>query len=221
MKRTLGLALVSVLVLGGCSLTPAAAPIPEPSMVVNGNSQFTPEGIRDMKASRQAHFDVSSRPLSMQSLGFDEGSDGILVATDPDEKIHVSIRTPQGVVEMTTDTIRIRPGAPPERVDHIDIFHHFPVAADANPEIARAADELGFRFLDDVEPIGTEFKDGSGKESWNPGLGNSTGTVFSVEAILNHTTGSLLWIYSIHLADRYYTPAVTDEIAATGDYTRS
>lgn len=221
MKRTLPTAFLFILLLGSCSMLPSVVATPEPAIVVNGNSQFTPEGIKDMKASQRASFDVSSRPLSMASLGFDEGSDGILIATDPDKKIDVRITTPQGVVEMTTDTLRVRPGGTQGNVDHIDIFHHFPDASDANAEIARAANELGFRFLDDFEGYDADFFDGSGKKGWNPGLGNRTGTVFSVEAIENHTTGSVLWIYSLHLDERYYTPAASAEIAITGDFTRS
>ncbi len=186
--------------------------------MVNGNSQFTPEGIKDMKASRQASIDVSDRTLAMSALGFEEGSDGILMATDSGKKIDVSITTPNGVVTLTTDTIRVRPGVPTEYVDHIDIFYNFPDAQDANAEIARARNELGFRALDDFPAIGPEFKDGSGKASWNPGLGNKTGTVFSVEAIENHTTGSLTWIYSIQLGDRYYTPEAAASIAETGGF---
>lgn len=221
MKKLLPVALLSTLVLVSCSVNPSVNPTTEPTMVVDGNSQFTPEGVNDMKSNRQASFDVSERPLSMAALGFDEDSDGILIATDPNKKIEVSIETPLGVVKMATDTMRVRPGGPVGLVDHIDIFYHFPNATDATPEISRAANELGFRFLDNFMGFEPDFKDGSGKETWVPGLGNSTGTVFSVEAILNHTTGSLLWIYSIQLADRYYTPAATAEIAATGDFTRS
>lgn len=188
--------------------------------MVNGNSQFTPEGIKDIKTSRQASIDVSERPLAMSALGFEEGSDGVLMATDSEKKIDVSITTPQGVVTMTTDTIRVRPGVPTENVSRIDIFYNFPDAQDANAEIDRAKNELGFRALDDFTGIGPEFKDGSGKSSWNPGLGNKTGTVFSVEAIENHTTGSLTWIYSIQLADKYYTPEAEAGIAATGNFDR-
>ena len=221
MKRVLATSMLSVLLLAGCSMIPSSNPAKEPTAVVNGNSQFTPEGIKDMTSSRRASFDVSSRPLTMAALGVAEGSDGTLVATDTNEKIAVSVKTPRGVVEMHTDTLRIRPGGLDGLVDHIDICYNFPDAQDANPEIERAANQLGFRFLDDVAPIGPEFKDGSGKQSWNPGLGNSTGTVFSVEAMENHTTGSLTWIYSIQLADKYYSPEATASIAATGVYTRS
>ncbi|MEO7586607.1 MAG: hypothetical protein ABIS84_01115 [Arachnia sp.] len=221
MRRGAAVALMSVLALCGCSLAPSAPTSPEPFAIIDGNSQFTPEGVRDMKSSRQVRFDVSSRPLRMSALGFAPDSDGILVATEEDKKFSVSITTPEGVVEMETDTIRIRPGVPTELVDHIDIFYHFPDASDGTPEIDRAAGELGFRFLENFEGLGDDFIDGSGKETWNPGLGNSTGTVFSVEAILNRTTGSMLWIYSIHLDDRYYTPEVSEEIAETGDYTRA
>lgn len=218
MKRYVAAAVFSVVLLSGCSLIPSSPASKEPTDVVNGNSQFTPEGIKDMKSSRQASFDVSQRPLAMSALGFAEGSDGKLIGTDSDKLIQVSIKTPHGVVTMSTDTIRVRPGLSPENVDHIDIFYNFPDAQDANAEIERAATELGFRELDDLPPIGPEFKDGSGKKSWNPGYGNATGTVFSVEAIANHTTGSLTWIYSIHLADTYYTPEAAAGIAASGEF---
>lgn len=121
---------------------------------------------------------------------------------------------------MATDTIRVRPGVPTENVSRIDIFYNFPDAQDANAEIDRARDELGFRALDDFPAIGPAFKDGSGKSGWNPGLGNATGTVFSLEAIENHTTGSLTWIYLIQLADKYYTPEATAGTAATGNFER-
>ncbi|WP_157884037.1 hypothetical protein [Arthrobacter alpinus] len=218
MKRRPCAAILSVVLLGGCSLLPSSQAPKAPSVVVNGNSQFTAAGIKDMKTSRQASIDVSERKVAMSALGFAEGSDGILIATDSKKLINVSITTPNGVVTMTTDTIRVRPGVPTEYVDHIDIFYNFPDAQDANAEIERARDELGFRALEDFPPIGPEFKDGSGKETWVPGLGNKTGTVFSVEAIANHTTGSLTWIYSIQLSDRYYTPEAAASIAETGDF---
>lgn len=220
MKRMLIAVSLSILLLAGCSMSPSPNSSKEPTTVINGNTQFTPEGIKDMKKTQKASLDVSERPLAMSALGFPAGSDGTLIATDPDKKIQLSIKTPNGIVEMTTDTIRVRPGVPPEFLDHIDIFYNFPNADEANPEIARAAQELGFRFLDDFAPIGADFKDGSGKETWVPGLGNSTGTVFSVEAIANHTTGSLTWIYSIQLDDRYYTADAAASIAATGDFQR-
>lgn len=201
-------------------MIPSPNPSKEPTTVVNGNSQFTTAGVKAMKESQQASLDVTERPLTMAALGFPEGSDGTLIATDSDKKIQLSITTPNGVVKMTTDTIRVRPGVPPENVDHIDIFYNFPDAQDANAEIERAAKELGFRALDGSTPIGPEFKDGSGKETWVPGLGNSTGTVFSVEAIENHTTGGLTWIYSIHFDDKYYTPEAEASIAETGDVVR-
>lgn len=225
MNRLIKAALLCVVLPGmvlpsGCSARPSIPSAQEPTGVVNGNSQFTPTGIKAIKASRQASFDVSDLPLAMSALGFAEGSDGILITTDSEKKIDVSITTPNGVVTMTTDTIRIRPGVPTEYVDHIDMFYHFPDAQDANAEIERASKELGFRALDEFTGIGPEFKDGSGKSSWNPGLGNKTGTVFSVEAIENHTTGSLTWIYSIQLADKYYTPEAAAGIAATGNFDR-
>ena len=57
-----------------------------------------------------------------------------------------------------------------------------PDAHDANPEIRRAANQLGFVALEDAEETGPDFKDGSGKEQWYPGMGNKTGTVFSTES---------------------------------------
>lgn len=221
MKRSIAAALSTILLLGGCALVPGAGTAKEPAKVVNGNSQFTPDGVKNIKASGRASFDVSQRPLTMAALGFPEGSDGILISTDPENKIQVSIKTPTGVVTMVTDTIRVRPGVPVELVDHIDFFYHFPDAQDATGEIRRATNELGFRYLDEFPGFGPEFKEGTGKESWNPGFGNFTGTVFSVEAILNRTSGSLMWIYSLRLADKLYTPENSASIAETGDIRRS
>lgn len=201
-----------VLLLSACTLMPAGEKGP---LVANGNSQFTPEGIEAIKSSGKAVFDFTQLPLDMSALGFPADSDGALVAADSDKLIDVSITTPRGAVDMQTDTIRIRPGAD-NTVDHIDIFINYPDARDANAEIRRAADELGFVILQDAEPIGTDFKDGSGKEQWNPGMGNKTGTVFSAEILSNHDTGRMTFIYSVHLAGKYYTPEAQAGIAATG-----
>lgn len=183
--------------------------------MANGNSQFTPEGVEAIKSSGRAFFDFTKLPMDMSALGFSAGSDGALVAADSDKLIDVSMTTPRGVVEMTTDTIRIRPGAD-NTVDHVDIFVNYPDARDANREIKRAADELGFVVLQDAEPIGADFKDGSGKEQWNPGMGNKTGTVFSAEILSNHDTGRMTFVYSVHLAEKYYTPDAEASIASTG-----
>lgn len=119
-------------------------------VVADGNSQFTPEGIDAIKSSGRAFFDFAKRPMDMSALGFPAGSDGALVAADSGKLIDVSMITPNGVVEMSTDTIRIRPGAD-NTVDHVDIFVNYPAAQDANREIKRAADELGFVILQDAE----------------------------------------------------------------------
>ncbi|NUT70457.1 hypothetical protein [Pseudarthrobacter sp. C4D7] len=183
--------------------------------MANGNSQFTPEGIDAIKSSGKAFFDFTERPMDMSALGFPAGSDGALVAADSGKLINVSMTTPNGVVEMSTDTIRIRPGAD-NMVDHVDIFVNYPEAQDANREIKRAADELGFVMLQDAEPIDADFKDGSGKEQWIPGMGNKTGTVFSAEILSNHDTGRMTFVYSVQLADKYYTPDAEEGIASTG-----
>ncbi|WP_457947068.1 hypothetical protein ACTAQI_15740 [Pseudarthrobacter sp. alpha12b] len=183
--------------------------------MADGNSQFTADGIEAVKTSGKAFFDFTNLPMNMSALGFEAGSDGALVAAESNKLIDVSMTTPQGVVEMRTDTIRIRPGAD-NKVDHIDIFINYPDAQDANQEIRRAADELGFVILQDAEPIGADFKDGSGKEQWNPGMGNKTGTVFSAEILANHDTGRMTFIYSVHLAGEYYTPVAKANIASTG-----
>jgi len=202
-----------VLLLSACTLMPAREKAP---LVVNGNSQFTPEGIDAMKASRKVSFDFTSLPMDMSALGLPAGSDGVLVATDTDKRMKVAMATPNGVVEMDTDTIRVRGGGVHNKVDHIDIFVNYPDAQDANQEIKRAADELGFVVLQDAEPIGPEFKDGTGKETWNPGYGNATGTVFALSIMSNHTTGRMTFIYTAYLSEEYYTPEVQAEIAATG-----
>ncbi|MDR6416823.1 hypothetical protein [Pseudarthrobacter sulfonivorans] len=86
----------------------------------------------------------------------------------------------------------------------------------ANPEIRRAANQLGFVALEEAEETGPDFKDGSGKEQWYPGMCNKTGTVFSTESQPNRTTGRMTFIYSVHLADKYYMPGAEGSIASTG-----
>jgi len=66
--------------------------------------------------------------------------------------------------------------------------------------------------------IGPEFKDGSGKETWNPGYGNATGTVFALSIMSNHTTGRMTFIYSAFLSEEYYTPEAQARIAETGRF---
>ena len=215
MRARLILATLLAMLLSSCSVIPGADSTEKEPIVANGNSQFTSDGIEAIKSSRKAVFDFTNLPMDMSALGFTEGSDGALVATDTDKPIDVTMTTPHGVVEMRTDTIRIRPGAD-NIVDHIDIFINYPDAQDANQEIRRAADELGMVLLQDAEPIGADFKDGSGKEQWNPGMGNKTGTVFSAEILSNHDTGRMTFIYSVHLAGKYYTPDAEASIASTG-----
>ncbi|MHC6228898.1 hypothetical protein ACX5I6_03875 [Arthrobacter sp. MMS24-T111] len=215
MKLRFVLTALLAALLSGCGTFPDAHSNEKDEIVANGNSQFTPEGIDAIKSGGKAVFDFTSLPMDMSALGFPAGSDGALVAADSGRLIDVSMTTPKGVVEMRTDTIRIRPGAD-NIVDHIDIFINYPDARDANAEIRRAADELGFVILQDAEPIGAGFKDGSGKEQWNPGMGNKTGTVFSAEILSNHDTGRITFIYSVQLAGKYYTPEAEAGIAATG-----
>ena len=213
-RRLAPLTVLTALLLSGCGLMPSSATDP---VNVNGNSQFTSEGIEAIKSSRKAVFDFTNLPMDMSTLGFSKGSDGAMVAADSDKLIDVSMTTPHGPVEMRTDTIRVRPGAD-NNVDHIDIFINYTDAQDASQEIRRAADELGFVLLQDAEPIGADFKDGSGKEQWNPGMGNKTGTVFSAEILSNHDTGRMTFVYSVHLAEKYYTPEAQAQIAETGRF---
>ncbi|MFF2346293.1 hypothetical protein [Pseudarthrobacter sp. NPDC058119] len=167
----------SVLLVSGCAFTPSREKTP---IVADGNSQFTPDGIDAIKSSGKVAFDFTRLPMDMSALGFPAGSDGALVAADSGRLIDVTMTTPRGVVGMQTNNIRIRPGAD-NTVNHIDVFINYPDAQDANAEVKRAADELGFVALQDAEPVGPDFQDGSGKEQWNPGMGNRTGTVFSAE----------------------------------------
>jgi len=201
--------------LSSCGVIPGTGPGKKEAIVVDGNSQFTPEGIKAIKSSRKVVFDFTKLPMDMSALGFPEDSDGTLIASETDKLFTVTMTTPNGVVEMQTDTIRIRPGTD-HIVDHIDIFINYPDAQDANQEIQRAANELGFVMLKNAEPIGPDFKDGSGKEQWYPGLGNKTGTVFSVEIHSNHDTGRMTFIYSVELDGKYYTPEGETSIASTG-----
>ena len=209
-----GMAVLAALLLTGCSSVHGQA-INQP-VIVNGNSQFTKDGVEAMKSSRSVSFDFTSLPLNLEDLGLDKHSDGTLVATDTDKPMKVSMTTPNGVVEMETDTIRIRPGGTEGNLDHIELFVNYPDAQDANPEIERAATELGIVRLKEAPPIGPEFTDGSGKETWNPGYGNATGTVFAATIMSNHTTGRLTFIYTVCLDGMYYTPEATSSIAATG-----
>ncbi|MDD0857401.1 hypothetical protein NHF46_05650 [Arthrobacter alpinus] len=73
MNRLIKAALLCVVLPGmvlpsGCSARPSIPSAQEPTGVVNGNSQFTPTGIKAIKASRQASFDVSDLPLAMSAL---------------------------------------------------------------------------------------------------------------------------------------------------------
>lgn len=208
------LSVPTILLLCSCALAPT--PVKEP-IIINGNSQFTKAGVEAMKSSRQVSFDFTSLPLDMASLGFAEDSDGAMVATDTDRRMKVTMTTPNGVVEMATDTLRVRPGAH-GTVGHIDVFVNYPDAQDANQEIQRAANELGILPLKNATTIGPEFKDGTGKETWNPGYGNATGTVFALSIMSNHTTGRMTFIYTVYLSDEYYTPEATAEMATTGRY---
>ncbi|WP_285245687.1 hypothetical protein [Pseudarthrobacter sp. fls2-241-R2A-127] len=47
-------------------------------------------------------------------------------------------------------------------------------------------------------------------------MGNKTGTVFSAEILSNHDTGRMTFVYSVQLADKYYTPDAEAGIASTG-----
>ena len=215
MRVRLFLAVFCTALLTGCGMIPFAAPKDKESTVVNGNSQFTPAGIEDIKNSLTARFDFTNLPLQMSALGFEEGSDGVLMAVERDELITVSITTPGGVVEFRTDKIRVRPDID-GTVSHLDFFVNYPDAQDANPEIRRAVDELGFVLLEDFPTIGPDFKDGSGKAELYPGYGNKTGTVFAVEIYSNHDTGRMTFIYSAYLRSALYTPEATEGIASTG-----
>lgn len=75
-------------------------------------------------------------------LGLGQGSDGALAAAESDQPIAVTMTTPNGVVEMETETIRIRRGTD-SAVDHIDFFVNRPDLPAANEELRKAADELG------------------------------------------------------------------------------
>jgi hypothetical protein len=210
------LAVLCAVLLTGCGVIPFAAPAQKETTVVNGNSQFTPAGIKEIKHTLTAEFDFTSLPLEMSALGFEEGSDGVLMAVDRGKLITVSITTPGGVVEMKTDTIRVRPEID-GTVSHLDFFINYPDAQDANPEIRRAADQLGFVEMKTWKPIRPDFKDGTGKALANPGYGNKTGTVFSLEVHSNHDTGRMTFIYSAQLQAELYTPEATESIASTGD----
>ena len=216
MRIRLVLAVVCTALLTGCGMIPFTAPKDKETTVVNGHSQFTPAGIEDIKNSLSAEFDFTNLPLEMSALGFPEKSDGALISVDRGKLITVSITTPGGVVEMKTDTIRIRPEID-GTVSHLDFFVNYPDAQDANPEIRRAVDELGFVQLETWKPIGPDFKDGTGKNLSNPGYGNKTGTVFSLEIHSNHDTGRMTFIYSAYLLKELYTPEVTESIAVTGE----
>jgi hypothetical protein len=200
-------------------MIPFAAPKDQETIVVNGNSQFTPAGIEAIKKSLTAKFDFTKLPLEMSALGFEEGSDGVLMAVDRDELITVSMTTPGGIVEMKTDKIRVRPDID-GTVSHLDFFLNYPDAQDANPEIRRAVDDLGFVLLEDFPKIGPKFKDSSGKAELYPGYGNKTGTVFTVEIYSNHDTGRMTFIYSAILRGELYTPEATESIATTGQRPR-
>jgi hypothetical protein len=206
---------LACLLLSSCALVPSPAQAP---IIVNGNSQFTKAGIEAMKASRQVSFDFTSLPMDMADVGLGEDSDGAMVATETDRRMKVTMKTPNGVVEMETDTLRVRGGGFDNKVGHLDIFVNYPDAQDANPEIERAANELGILPLKNASTIGPEFKDGTGKETWNPGYGNATGTVFALSIMSNHTTGRMTFIYTVFLSDEYYTPEAEAEIATTGRY---
>lgn len=208
--------MLCAVLLTGCGVIPFAAPGQKETTVVNGNSQFTSAGIQEIKGTLAAGFDFTNLPLEMSALGFEEGSDGVLMAVDRDELITVSITTPGGVVEFKTDKIRVRPDID-GTVSHLDFFLNYPDAQDANPEIRRAVDELGFVQLEDFPTIGPDFKDGSGKAELYPGYGNKTGTVFTVEIYSNHDTGRMTFIYSAILRGELYTPEATETIATTGD----
>ena len=124
----------------------------------------------------------------MTQLGLGEESDGAMLATDADQPITVSMTTPNGVVKMETNTIRIRPGAD-HAVDHIDIFVTHPDLPAANQKLRKAADELGFAALSDAEPLDAASSTSSQREKWYAGLGNRTGTVYSVEISSSPDTG--------------------------------
>jgi hypothetical protein len=207
--------LCSALLLSGCGFIPSQEKEP---IVASGNSQFTKNGIEAMKATRKVSFDFTSLPMDMAALGLGEDSDGAMVATDTDRRMKVAMTTPNGVVEMETDTIRVRGGGVENKVDSVDIFVNYPDAQDANPEIERAANELGILPLKNATTIGPAFKDGSGKETWNPGYGNATGTVFALSIMSNHTTGRMTFIYTVFLSEEYYTPEAQAQIAETGRF---
>lgn len=214
MKTRLLWIVLSSFLVSSCAVSSPSPRVQEP-VVVGGNSQFTPAGIEGIKRSQAAVFDLTHRPLQMSQLGLGEASDGAMLATDADRPITVSMTTPTGVVKMETNTIRIRPGAD-HAVNHIDIFVTHPDVPAANQELRKAADELGFAALRDAEPFGAASTGSSRREKWYPGFGSRTGTVYSVEIYSAPDTGRATFIYSAHLAAKFYTPEAAAKIEATG-----
>ena len=215
MKTRLLLMVMSSLLLSSCGLASPPDSNDKEPIVANGNSQFTPAGIAGIKNAHKAVFDFTGRPLKMSELGLGQDSDGALVAAESDQPIAVSMTTPNGVVEMETDTIRIRRGTD-NAVDHIDFFVNRPDVPTANEELRKAADELGFALIRKAAPFGAASQESPRREKWYPGYGNLTGTVYSVEIYSDSDTGRTTFIYSVHLADKFYTPEATEKIEATG-----
>ena len=105
MKARLLMLVMSSLLLSSCGpVSPPDSNDKEP-VATNGNSQFTPAGIAGIKNAHKAVFDFTARPLKMSELGLGRDSDGALVAAESDQPIAVSMTTPNGVIEMETDTI--------------------------------------------------------------------------------------------------------------------
>lgn len=214
-RRLVPAAVAALMVaLSGCGAFPGAAPL-EP-IVVDGNSQFTTEGVQAIRSSGQVSFDLTEVPMPMTALGFAKDSDGTLIEAPENRPFDVTITTPGGVLELKTHMILIRPGAD-QLVSHIEMARKFEEAQDANAEIARARDEIGVVALENAEPYGPDFIDGSEDEQWYPGAGNRTGTVFSVAIYEHHDDGGVEFVYTAELSPEYYTPEAEATIAETGD----
>ena len=86
----------------------------------------------------------------------------------------------------------------------------------ANEKLRKAAGELGFALIRKAAPFGAASQESPRREKWYPGYGNLTGPVYSVEIHSNSDTGRTTFVYSVHLADKFYTPEAMEKIDATG-----
>ncbi|TDZ76943.1 hypothetical protein DE4585_01213 [Mycobacteroides salmoniphilum] len=218
MRKRRGLPILSALLLSGCvGWIHKGEELTGPTVNDQGFSLLTEAGIAEIKKSRHARFDLTSRELTRQAVGLAGSKYEPMIGTPGGPDLIFIFLGPTAEENVVTQNITFASTDLTDTLNLIVWFSAPPNIEAAHAELRAGIHRWGFRPEDVERWIANSGKRDTDKETLGMGLGPA-GLI--VEVTARKKNGNDIYQYGMELDPALYTAEAIGSIKKTGKEVR-